>query len=63
MTMDKLDGVTLTDLDAIAKMNFQTTAENAIIVALNTWMLSLIACQSFHADVHGGNLMLLRYAR
>ena len=53
LTMDRLDGVPLTDLAAISSM---TTAnpEGVLISALNTWTGSLIACRHFHADVHAG---------
>lgn len=62
LTMDKLDGVPLTDLAAISSM---TTAnpEAVLISALNTWTGSLIACQHFHADVHAGNLLVLKDGR
>ncbi|KAK9802984.1 hypothetical protein WJX73_004259 [Symbiochloris irregularis] len=62
MTMDKLDGVPLTDLDAIRSM---TTAnpEQVLIGALNTWSGSLVACPHFHADVHAGNLLVMRDGR
>ena len=53
LTMDRLDGVPLTDLEAIRSM---TTAnpERVLINALNTWSGSLLACHHFHADVHAG---------
>ena len=30
---------------------------------MNTWFASLMACDSFHADVHAGNLMVLEDGR
>lgn len=29
------------------------------INALNAWTMSVVACKSFHADVHAGNLLVL----
>ncbi len=51
--MERLLGVPLTDLDAIRSM---TTAnpETTLINALNTWFGSVLACSTFHADVHAG---------
>jgi predicted unusual protein kinase regulating ubiquinone biosynthesis (AarF/ABC1/UbiB family) len=33
--------------------------ENAAVVALAAWSRSVAECDFFHADVHGGNLLLL----
>ena len=35
------------------------TLENAAVVALAAWSQSVAECEFFHADVHGGNLLLL----
>ncbi|GAU43554.1 hypothetical protein TSUD_245190 [Trifolium subterraneum] len=61
LTMQRLYGVPLTDLDSIRSL--VTSPENSIITALNVWFGSLLACESFHADVHAGNLWLLRDGR
>ena len=37
--------------------------EEILITALNTWFGSVLACESFHADVHAGNLLVLRDGR
>ncbi|CAN6209718.1 unnamed protein product [Urochloa humidicola] len=37
--------------------------ELTLVTALNVWFGSLISCESFHADVHAGNLWLLRDGR
>jgi ABC1 atypical kinase-like domain len=37
--------------------------EQTLINALNTWMGSVMACETFHADVHAGNLLVLRDGR
>lgn len=42
-----------------------TTAdpEATLINALNTWMGSVMLCETFHADVHAGNLLVMRDGR
>lgn len=42
-----------------------TTAdpETTLINALNTWMGSAMACETFHADVHAGNLLVMADGR
>jgi aarF domain-containing kinase len=64
LTMDRLTGVPLTDLDAIARVQAaggggSSSPETVLINALNTWSLSVIACDTFHADLHAGNLLVL----
>ena len=61
LTMERLTGVALTDLDAIAGAAAAggTSPEAVLINALNTWSLSVISCESFHADLHAGNLLVL----
>ncbi|GFY83534.1 protein kinase superfamily protein [Actinidia rufa] len=49
LTMERLYGVPLTDLDSISSPRFKFG--------------SLLACETFHADVHAGNLWLLRDGR
>ncbi|CAH8382162.1 unnamed protein product [Eruca vesicaria subsp. sativa] len=61
LTMERLYGVPLTDLDSISAL--VSSPENSLITALNVWFGSLISCESFHADVHAGNLWLLRDGR
>ncbi|KAJ0985406.1 hypothetical protein J5N97_003762 [Dioscorea zingiberensis] len=61
LTMERLYGVPLTDLDSIRSL--VPDPELALVTALNVWFGSLIACDSFHADVHAGNLWLLRDGR
>ncbi|XP_004490510.1 uncharacterized aarF domain-containing protein kinase At5g05200, chloroplastic [Cicer arietinum] len=61
LTMQRLYGVPLTDLDSISSL--VTSPETSVITALNVWFGSLLACESFHADVHAGNLWLLRDGR
>ncbi|KAJ3669391.1 hypothetical protein LUZ60_011341 [Juncus effusus] len=61
LTMERLYGVPLTDLDSIRE--FVDDPEVTLVNALNVWFGSLISCESFHADVHAGNLWLLRDGR
>ncbi|XP_042957390.1 uncharacterized aarF domain-containing protein kinase At5g05200, chloroplastic isoform X3 [Carya illinoinensis] len=61
LTMQRLYGVPLTDLDSITSL--VSNPESSLITALNVWFGSLLACESFHADVHAGNLWLLRDGR
>lgn len=57
LTMTRFYGKPLTDLDAIR--SYSANPESTLINALNTWMMSVVACKSFHADVHAGNLLIL----
>lgn len=61
LTMERLYGVPLTDLDSIRSL--VASPESSLVTALNVWFGSLLACESFHADVHAGNLWLLRDGR
>ncbi|KAF6143020.1 hypothetical protein GIB67_041088 [Kingdonia uniflora] len=61
LTMERLYGVPLTDLDSISSL--VSNPETSLITALNVWFGSLLACETFHADVHAGNLWLLRDGR
>lgn len=61
LTMQRLYGVPLTDLDSIRSL--VSSPEASLITALNVWFGSLLACETFHADVHAGNLWLLRDGR
>ncbi|XP_059300823.1 uncharacterized aarF domain-containing protein kinase At5g05200, chloroplastic [Lycium ferocissimum] len=61
LTMERLYGVPLTDLDSIKSL--VSSPETSLITALNVWFGSLLACESFHADVHAGNLWQLRDGR
>ncbi|CAG9464166.1 unnamed protein product [Pedinophyceae sp. YPF-701] len=62
LVLERLYGVALTDLNAIRSI---TTAdpETVLISALNTWFGSVIGCSTFHADVHAGNLLVLKDGR
>ena len=52
LTMDYLDGVPLTDLDALTRLYGDAfDAEATLLNALNTWTLGVLTCDFFHADV------------
>ncbi|KAF6138917.1 hypothetical protein GIB67_025646 [Kingdonia uniflora] len=61
LTMERLYGVPLTDLDSISSL--VSNPETSLITALNVWFGSLLSCETFYADVHAGNLWLLRDGR
>lgn len=61
LTMERLHGVSFTNLDAVRK--YTANPEATLITAMNTWFASLLFCESFHADVHAGNLLVLKDGR
>ncbi len=61
LTMERFYGVSLTDLETIRK--HCNDPEKTLISAMNTWFASLTQCNFFHADVHAGNLMVLKDGR
>lgn len=61
LTMQRLFGVPLTDFDVVKKVSKDPS--QVLITAMNTWFGSLMMCNSFHADLHAGNLMLLEDGR
>ena len=42
---------------------YSDSPELALIVALNTWVSSVLTNEWFHADVHAGNLLILTDGR
>ena len=54
LTMERLEGVPLTDLAAIRAVSSARDPEDILIGALNAWFGSVVACRRFHADVHAG---------
>jgi aarF domain-containing kinase len=61
LTMDYLNGVPLVDLEGIRK--FSANPELTLVAALRTWASSVTDNDVFHADVHGGNLLVLTDGR
>eukprot|EP00877_Chromochloris_zofingiensis_P000169 jgi/Chrzof1/10152/Cz04g30240.t1 len=58
LTMQRLTGVPLTDLNSIRSITSKDP-EAVLIAALNTWFASVLGAETFHADVHAGNLLVL----
>ena len=48
--MEQLRGVPLTDLAAIRRVT-DVDPESVLVNALNTWFGSVLACETFHADM------------
>uniref|UniRef100_A0A7S2HIP8 ABC1 atypical kinase-like domain-containing protein n=1 Tax=Haptolina brevifila TaxID=156173 RepID=A0A7S2HIP8_9EUKA len=61
LTLERLYGVSLTDLDSVRQ--YSDSPELALIIALNTWISSVLTNEWFHADVHAGNLLMLNDGR
>ena len=61
LTLERLYGVSMTDLETVRQ--YSESPEVALIVALNTWISSVLTNEWFHADVHAGNLLILRDGR
>jgi predicted unusual protein kinase regulating ubiquinone biosynthesis (AarF/ABC1/UbiB family) len=61
LTMERLFGVPLTDFEIVKQ--YSKDPSQVLITAMNTWFGSLMMCNSFHADLHAGNLMLLEDGR
>jgi len=61
LTMERFRGVPLIDLDGIRA--YSANPEGTLITALNVWALSVRGCEIFHADVHAGNLLVLKDGR
>ncbi|MFZ2554879.1 ABC1 kinase family protein [Psychrobacter urativorans] len=61
LTMSRLRGISMVDETAMR----QYCSDPAQVMAdtLNTWFASLMLCNSFHADLHAGNLILLTDGR
>lgn len=61
LVMERLFGVSMIDVSAMRQ--YCTDPVQVMTDTLNTWFASLMLCQSFHADLHAGNLMLLTDGR
>lgn len=61
LTMSRLYGVSM--IDEVAMRQYCTDPAQVMADTLNTWFASLMLCNSFHADLHAGNLMLLTDGR
>ncbi|WP_350557811.1 AarF/ABC1/UbiB kinase family protein [Psychrobacter sp. CAL346-MNA-CIBAN-0220] len=61
LTMSRLRGVSM--IDESAMRQYCDDPAQVMADTLNTWFASLMLCNSFHADLHAGNLMLLTDGR
>ncbi|KAL7432327.1 hypothetical protein ACHAXH_001961, partial [Discostella pseudostelligera] len=61
LTMERLRGVPMTDVQSIRSIT--SDPESLIVTALNTWTSMVMNMPWFHADVHGGNLLVLEDGR
>lgn len=61
LTMSRLRGVSMVD-ESVMRQYCDDPAQ-VMADTLNTWFASLMLCNSFHADLHAGNLMLLTDGR
>jgi aarF domain-containing kinase len=61
LTMEYLKGTPLVDLEGIKK--YSANPEATLISALRTWAASVAENDMYHADVHGGNLLVLEDGR
>lgn len=61
LTMERLRGVPITDIESIRGIT--NDPESIIVTALNTWTSMVMNMPWFHADVHGGNLLVLEDGR
>lgn len=61
LTMSRLHGISM--VDEVAMRQYCDDPAQAMADTLNTWFASLMLCNSFHADLHAGNLMLLEDGR
>jgi predicted unusual protein kinase regulating ubiquinone biosynthesis (AarF/ABC1/UbiB family) len=61
LTMSRLRGVSM--VDETAMRQYCDDPAQVMADTLNTWFASLMLCNSFHADLHAGNLMLLTDGR
>lgn len=61
LTMSRLHGVSM--IDETAMRQYCNDPAQVMTDTLNTWFASLMLCNSFHADLHAGNLMLLTDGR
>jgi len=62
LTMEFLEGVSLLDAGSVSKVTNENP-EQTIITALNVWTQSVTSMPFFHADVHAGNLLVLKDGR
>lgn len=57
LTMERLYGRPLTDLANL--QHSKTKPADIVTAAMKAWFGSLLQCESFHADLHNGNMLVL----
>ncbi len=64
LTMERLHGVRVDDLDGLAKIGIsREQTEARLIDGMHAWFSCMLRHGFFHGDVHAGNLMALRDGR
>jgi aarF domain-containing kinase len=61
LTMEYLKGVPLVNLEGVKK--FSPNTADTLFTAISTWGKSVAELDAFHADLHGGNLLVLEDGR
>ncbi|WP_019518573.1 ABC1 kinase family protein [Faucicola boevrei] len=61
LVMERFFGVSM--IDDVAMRQYCKHPAEVMADTLNTWFASLMMCNTFHADLHAGNLMLLTDGR
>lgn len=61
LVMERFFGVSM--IDDVAMRQYCKYPAEVMADTLNTWFASLMMCNTFHADLHAGNLMLLTDGR
>lgn len=61
LTMERFYGAPLSNINQVQQ--YVDSPETVLISALNTWFQSLTHCQIYHADLHAGNVMILKDGR
>jgi len=61
LTMEMLDGVAIDDLEKVSASGFDPAP--LVQELLRAWILTGLRVAAFHADIHAGNLLLLRDGR
>ena len=59
--MERLHGIPLTDREQFLKST--DDPQMALGAAFETWLASIAGCELFHADLHAGNLLILKNNR
>lgn len=62
LVMERLYGASLTDLAAVRRVS-SADPEQILVNALNVWLSSVLGAETFHADVHAGNVLVLSDGR